>query len=34
MTQTSEAAPAVQPSPLRVSRTFPAPRELVFKAWS
>ena len=24
----------VQPAPLRVSRVFPAPREIVFKAWS
>ena len=24
----------VQPAPLRISRTFPAPREVVFKAWS
>ena len=34
MAQTSEIETAVQPAPLRISRTFPAPRELVFKAWS
>ena len=25
---------SVQPAPLRISRVFRAPRELVFKAWS
>ena len=34
MAQTSEIETAVQPAPLRISRTFPAPRALVFKAWS
>jgi uncharacterized protein YndB with AHSA1/START domain len=34
MTQTTERETMVQPAPLRISRVFPAPRELVFKAWS
>ena len=34
MTETIEREPKVQPAPLRISRVFPAPRELVFKAWS
>lgn len=34
MAQTSEIETSVQPAPLRVSRTFPASRDLVFKAWS
>jgi uncharacterized protein YndB with AHSA1/START domain len=34
MAQTSDTATAVQPAPLRISRRFPAPRELAFKAWS
>src|SRR5438105_1361182 len=36
MTEATETAKtgARQPAPLRVSRTFPAPRALVFKAWS
>jgi uncharacterized protein YndB with AHSA1/START domain len=29
-----KAATGAQPAPLRISRTFPAPRALVFKAWS
>ena len=34
MAQATEADGAVRPEPLRTSRTFPAPREAVFKAWS
>lgn len=34
MAQTNEPGAHAQPAPLRVSRTFPAPCELVFKAWS
>jgi uncharacterized protein YndB with AHSA1/START domain len=34
MVPTNEAEATAQPAPLRISRTFPAPRELVFKAWS
>jgi uncharacterized protein YndB with AHSA1/START domain len=33
-TETQKAAGAPQPPPLRMSRSFPAPRALVFKAWS
>ena len=34
MVQTIDAKTATQPAPLRISRIFPAPPELVFKAWS
>jgi uncharacterized protein YndB with AHSA1/START domain len=34
MARTIEAEGAVRPEPLRVSRTFPVPRETLFKAWS
>ena len=34
MTQASETTSTGQPAPVRVSRTFPVPRETVFKAWS
>jgi uncharacterized protein YndB with AHSA1/START domain len=34
MALATEAEGAVRPEPLRTSRTFPAPREAVFKAWS
>jgi uncharacterized protein YndB with AHSA1/START domain len=34
MTQANEIEGASRPEPLRVSRTFRAPRELVFRAWS
>ena len=34
MAHTNEAKTGVKPEPLVISRTFPAPRELVFKAWS
>lgn len=34
MASASSPTPGQQPPPLRVSRTFPAPRERVFKAWS
>ena len=34
MTETIERETMIQPAPLRISRVFPAPRELVFKAWS
>jgi uncharacterized protein YndB with AHSA1/START domain len=34
MTTTDMTAGAVKPEPLRTTRTFAAPRELVFKAWS
>jgi uncharacterized protein YndB with AHSA1/START domain len=33
-TEMKKTAGAQQPAPLRVSRSFPAPRALVFKAWS
>ncbi len=33
-TDMRKAATGAQPAPLRISRTFPAPRALVFKAWS
>ncbi len=33
-TETQKAAGAQQPPPLRISRAFPAPRALVFTAWS
>ncbi len=33
-TKMQKPARAQQPPPLRISRTFPAPRALVFKAWS
>jgi uncharacterized protein YndB with AHSA1/START domain len=33
-TEMQKATGAQQPPPLRISRTFPAPRALVFKAWS
>ena len=34
MNKIDNASRMVQPAPLRVSRVFPAPREVVFKAWS
>lgn len=34
MTRTNDAKTGMKPEPLVISRTFPAPRELVFKAWS
>ncbi len=34
MAQTSDARPGFKPEPLVISRSFAAPRELVFKAWS
>jgi uncharacterized protein YndB with AHSA1/START domain len=34
VTRTTDNETAVQPAPLRISRTFHAPREIVFKAWS
>jgi uncharacterized protein YndB with AHSA1/START domain len=34
MAQATEMEGAVRPEPLRISRTFPATREAVFKAWS
>ena len=34
MARATEAEGAVRAEPLRISRTFPAPREAVFKAWS
>ena len=34
MTRTNDAKTGMKPKPLVISRTFPAPRELVFKAWS
>jgi len=34
MAQTNELKAGVKPEPLLISRTFPAPRDLVFKAWS
>jgi uncharacterized protein YndB with AHSA1/START domain len=34
MAHATEAEGAIRPEPLRISRTFPAPREAVFKAWS
>ncbi len=34
MAQTNELKAGVKPEPLVISRTFPAPREVVFKAWS
>ncbi len=32
-TEMEGAAGAQQPMPLRISRTFPAPRVLLFRAW-
>ncbi len=34
MARTNEGKTGIKPEPLVISRTFPAPRELVFKAWS
>jgi len=34
MAQTNDSRPGFKPEPLVISRLFPAPRELVFKAWS
>jgi uncharacterized protein YndB with AHSA1/START domain len=34
MARTNNMKTGIKPKPLVVSRTFPAPRELVFKAWS
>src|SRR5260370_22116793 len=34
MTERIERETRIQPAPRRISRVFPAPRELVFKAWS
>ena len=34
MAHTNEVKTGIKPEPLVISRTFPAPRELVFKAWS
>ena len=34
MAQTNELKAGVKPEPLVISRSFPAPRDLVFKAWS
>jgi len=34
MAQAIEKGATAQPAPLRLSRSFPAPRETVFKAWS
>jgi uncharacterized protein YndB with AHSA1/START domain len=34
MARTNNAKKGIKPEPLVVSRVFPAPRELVFKAWS
>jgi uncharacterized protein YndB with AHSA1/START domain len=34
MNKISNASREIQPAPLRVSRVFSAPREIVFKAWS
>ena len=34
MAQTNELKAGVKPEPLVISRSFPAPRELVFRAWS
>jgi len=34
MSQTIDPSSAVEPAPVRISRTFRAPRETVFKAWS
>jgi uncharacterized protein YndB with AHSA1/START domain len=34
MSQTSDHAGEMRPKPLVISRTFPAPRALVFRAWS
>jgi len=34
MAQAVEKGAAAQPAPLRISRIFPAPREMVFRAWS
>lgn len=34
MTQTNDTRTSLKPAPLLISRIFPAPRALVFKAWS
>jgi uncharacterized protein YndB with AHSA1/START domain len=34
MARANEVKSGTRPEPLVVSRTFPAPRDLVFKAWS
>jgi uncharacterized protein YndB with AHSA1/START domain len=34
MARTNNAKKGIKPEPLVISRTFPAPRDLVFKAWS
>jgi len=34
MVRTNDVKSPIKPEPLVISRTFPAPRDLVFKAWS
>jgi uncharacterized protein YndB with AHSA1/START domain len=34
MTPTSDERPALEPAPLKISRTFHIPRKIVFQAWS
>src|SRR5487761_23382 len=34
MARTNEVKTGIKPAPLVISRTFPAPREQVFKAWT
>jgi uncharacterized protein YndB with AHSA1/START domain len=34
MTQRHESIPGSRPEPLVISRSFAAPRDLVFRAWS